>query len=76
MNKKIKRKEIELRKLENNPPKINHVLHLILTILTGGFWVIVWALIGMTTDSQDTHYDKIMVLENDIEEVKKGLEDE
>lgn len=28
--------------------KTNHILHLVLTILTGGMWVIVWAWYGIT----------------------------
>ena len=29
---------------------INHILHLILTILTGGVWLIVWILLALTSD--------------------------
>ena len=28
----------------------NHLLHLILSILTGGIWIIVWLILMMTTD--------------------------
>lgn len=33
------------RKLER--PRANHILHLILTILTAGLWIIVWILVGL-----------------------------
>lgn len=28
--------------------RVNHVLHLLLTILTGGFWILVWGLLILT----------------------------
>ena len=36
------------------PKKVNHLLHLVLTILTGGLWGIVWAFKALTTPSQRT----------------------
>ena len=30
----------------------NHVLHLLLTILTAGLWLIVWILVGMSSASE------------------------
>lgn len=36
------------------PRKVNHLLHLVLTILTGGLWGIVWLLRVLTTPSQRT----------------------
>ena len=32
-------------------PKISHVLHLLLTLLTAGLWVIVWILIAVSAAS-------------------------
>lgn len=31
----------------NQPRRINHVLHLILTIITGGLWLPIWILIAI-----------------------------
>lgn len=31
----------------NNPKRVNHALHLILTILTGGLWLPVWIIVSM-----------------------------
>jgi hypothetical protein len=28
---------------------INHILHLLLSVVTGGFWIIVWICIGITS---------------------------
>lgn len=36
------------------PKKVNHLLHLVLTILTAGLWGIVWAFKALTTPSQRT----------------------
>ena len=62
--------QVRLRTLENNPPKVNNILHLILSILTGGLWLIVWALQGMSTPSIKQHTLQIIKLENDIEALK------
>ena len=32
--------------------KVNHVLHLLLSIVTAGLWIIVWVLIGLTGGEQ------------------------
>lgn len=36
------------------PKKVNHLLHLVLTILTAGLWGIVWVFKALTTPSQRT----------------------
>ncbi len=46
----------ELFLLANQKRNTNHVLHLILTICTGGFWVIVWLLVA---NSNNRHNDAI-----------------
>ena len=28
--------------LESRKPKTNHILHLLLTLVTGGIWIVVW----------------------------------
>jgi hypothetical protein len=28
---------------------VNHILHLLLSVVTGGFWIIVWICIGITS---------------------------
>jgi hypothetical protein len=33
-------------------PRINHVLHLILSIVTLGFWLFVWAILGIINTSK------------------------
>jgi len=48
-------------KLANN--NINHVLHLILSLLTGGLWLIVWAFIMIFHSSDNTIINKIHALE-------------
>ena len=34
--------------------RVNHVLHLILSVLTVGFWLIVWAILVLTNRPQRT----------------------
>ena len=55
--------------LDNN--KINHILHLVLSIVTGGLWLIVWALIGMSKPSDASIIAKIDKLEDKIYEESK-----
>ncbi|MFA7945138.1 hypothetical protein ACEK06_22210 [Pseudomonas brenneri] len=36
----------------------NHVLHVIMTVLTGGLWLIVWGLTMRSNDSHNKNLDK------------------
>ena len=47
---------LELQLIELQRRKTNHVLHLILTILTAGLWLVVWILVA---DSNNTFNAKI-----------------
>jgi len=53
---KIKRREIELelkqveRELETI--KVNHILHLILSLITAGVWLIIWLVVTMDVGSK------------------------
>lgn len=42
LDRKIKQQELIIA--DN---KTNHILHLILSILTGGIWLVVWLIIGL-----------------------------
>lgn len=42
--------------LETQKKKTNHILHLILTVLTCGLWLLVW---GLVMKSNDSHNKKI-----------------
>ena len=53
--------------------KTNHILHVIMTVLTGGLWLIVW---GITMRSNDTHNKRIDKQINQIMLYKtQGLSD-
>jgi len=56
MNKSKRVRALE-RKLDTN--SINHVLHLILTLLTFGLWAIVWIFLGLITPSDASIIAKI-----------------
>lgn len=59
--------------LTNQKKKTNHVLHLLLCILTLGFWLIVWLII---TQSNHTHNKKLDKQINQIMRYKtQGLSD-
>lgn len=61
--------EIDLVKIERALSKAytNHVLHLLLSLITMGFWVIIWLLIA------NGNIRKRMKLEKLIEESKKSI---
>lgn len=51
----------------------NHILHVIMTVLTGGLWLIVW---GLTMRSNDSHNKKLDRQINQIMHYKtQGLSD-
>jgi len=39
--------EIRKKELEYRTAHTNHILHLILSILTGGFWIIIWIIVSI-----------------------------
>ena len=44
--------------LQQRKKKTSHVLHLLLSVLTGGVWLIVWALCSIANASQNSKIDK------------------
>lgn len=44
--------KIKFEELKITEAKTNHILHLLLTLLTGGLWVIVWIIVGMTNEQK------------------------
>ena len=38
--------------------KTNHILHLLLTIITGGLWVIVWILVAISNSSHNSSIER------------------
>jgi len=63
--------QLQLKVLEANPPKINHILHLLLSVFTGGIWLIVWILIGVFDTNETSYQKQILNLENYIEQLKE-----
>lgn len=59
--------------LTTQKKKTNHILHVIMTVLTGGLWLIVW---GLTMRSNDAHNKKLDKQINQIMLYKtQGLSD-
>ena len=44
--------------LQQRKKKKGHVLHLLLSVLTGGLWLIIWALCSIANASQNSKIDK------------------
>lgn len=42
------------RQTLHSKERVNHVLHLILSVLTVGLWVIVWAILGASNSAERT----------------------
>ncbi|MFK3606646.1 hypothetical protein HBO23_30445 [Pseudomonas sp. WS 5532] len=59
--------------LTTQKKKTNHILHVIMTVLTGGLWLLVW---GITMRSNDAHNRKLDKQINQIMLYKtQGLSD-
>ncbi len=54
--------------------KVNHILHLILSVLTAGFWLIVWAILVITNKRQRIvlHVNDDAVVETTVTQVGTG----
>lgn len=44
--------------LTSQKKKTNHILHVIMTVLTGGLWLIVWGITMRSNDSHNKNLDK------------------
>lgn len=59
--------------LTSQKKNTSHILHVIMTVLTGGLWLIVW---GITMRSNDSHNKKLDMQINQIMHYKtQGLSD-
>jgi len=45
-------------RLEMSKKKTNHILHLLLSILTGGLWLIIWFLVGINNSIENSRLDR------------------
>lgn len=48
----------EVAVLLSKKKKTNHILHLILSIITGGIWIIIWIIVTISNSSENTGIDK------------------
>jgi len=51
--------EFEIEKLQTKikSTKVNHILHLLLSIITAGIWVVIWILITISAGSEKRGYE-------------------
>lgn len=54
--------EIDLHTMEAQYAKLktNHILHLLLSLITCGFWIIIWFLISLSNSRNRTKYEKLI----------------
>ena len=64
---------VQLNKLQNARP-VSHILHLLLSIVTGGFWLIVWVLVAASTPSIEANAREQIKLKKKIEKLEKEME--
>ena len=60
--------EIELQKLRIQKHKTNHILHLLISIITAGLWVPIWFMVSITNSisrNQATNRIKEFLLDED-----------
>ena len=61
----------KIRKLEakkEKGDKTNHILHLLLSILTAGFWIPVWILVTLSSSGiSDSEIDKLYERRDELE---------
>ena len=50
--------DMMILQLQQRKKKTSHVLHLLLSVLTGGFWLVIWALCSIANASQNSKIDK------------------
>jgi len=64
--------QFEIQELQRkiDKTKINHILHIILSLLTFGIWIIVWIIITIISVIKRENY------EEDLKEIYEFLEDE
>ena len=71
-------KDYEISKLQRRyaNEKTSHVLHLILTLLTGGLWVVIWVLCALATYTTKRRYEKQIqnVYEPRVRKVRKPFQ--
>lgn len=48
----------EVAILLSKKKKTNHLLHLLLSIVTGGFWIIIWLLVAISNSSENKKIDR------------------
>ncbi len=65
---KIKAKIRKLEGKKEKGDKTNHILHLLLSILTAGFWIPVWILVSLSSSGiSESEIDKLYEKKDELE---------
>ncbi len=48
----------EVAVLLSKKKKTSHVLHLLLSVITGGIWILIWILVAISNSSENTKIDR------------------
>ena len=49
--------QLMILSLQQQKKQTSHVLHLLLSVITGGFWLIIWLLCGIANNSHNRKID-------------------
>lgn len=50
--------QIQAMKLISQKKKTAHLLHLVLTVITMGLWLVVWVLVGVSNSLENSRIDR------------------
>lgn len=50
--------QLMILQLQQRKKKTSHILHLLLSVITGGLWLIIWACCSIANASQNSKIDK------------------
>ena len=64
-------KELKAMQLISQKKSTMHILHLILSVITGGLWVIVWIIVAISNSNENRKIDKRIdaLMANDFKNV-------
>ena len=68
-----------IRKLEDqiyHETNVNHILHLILSLLTAGFWAIIWIILYISSNSKKKRLQRLIEIEYRMLSIKNKSDGE
>jgi len=50
--------DVQIALLLQKRQKVNHILHLILAVITGGFWLLVWIIVCISVSLENSRIER------------------